>query len=320
MAIDQSTPKRSFADALQAVPRPVIFTILVVFATIPLFFSSLVKLPNKPIPSSIDFYGQTMLLPDGCKVILISDWTNSTRGETKGEMEALLKLLMRKHIKFVLLSIGDTQAPQVAKDTIREVNDLEAKHGIAPYKEFQDFVNLGFYAAGEGAMVTLNDNFPAIAKGKKDFPEGLGPQDALASPVLRGVTSVTDFKMLFQVTASSTNRTVLERVTRIPKMFMVTGVMNPENTNYYSTGQLKGMCGGVKGVYDLETLMDVGINVPGPHEVKSDKYGVVPASPAPDNPGKGTAYYLALHFTLSLLIIAVVVGNIGMFLSRRRPN
>ncbi len=320
MALVEPNPNPSFLEKLQSIPKPVIYGILLVVSTIPLFFS--VKLPNKPIDASIDFYAQTMKLPDGCKVILCSDWTNSTRGESKGEMEALLKLLMRKHIKFVLLSIGDTQAPQVAKDTIREVSASEVASGGTPYKEFEDYVNLGYYAAAEGTILAINNKVLSIAKGKKDFPEGAGPKDALLSPVFQGIKSVSDFNMFFLVTASGTNRTILERITKCPLMYMVSGVMVPENTSYYASGQLKGLCGGVKGVYDLETIMEAGINNPGPDLIESDKYKgeSIPGWKGKTNKGKGTAYYLALHFTLALLILAVVIGNVGMFAAKRRAK
>ncbi len=105
-------------------------------------------------------------------------------------------------------------------------------------------------------------------------------------------------------------------------MFMVTGVMVPENTSYYQSDQLKGLCGGIKGVFDLETLMAVGINNPGPGEIKSEKFKdeSIPGWPSKTNAGKGTAYYLALHFTLGLLILAVILGNVGMFAAKRRAK
>lgn len=318
MAMNEPDAPKSFAEKMQSLPKPVIYAVLLFFCTVPLFFS--VKLPNKPIDASIDFYAQLMKIPDGSKVILCSDWTNSTRGESKGEMEALLKIIMRKHIKFVLLSIGDTQAPQVAKDTIREVGDLEKVHGGTAYNEFEDFVNLGYFAAAEGTALAINNNVRSIAAGKKDFPVGAGPKDALQSPVFQGINNISDFKMFILITASSTNRIFLERITKVPMMFMVSGVMVPENTSYYASGQLKGLCGGVKGVYDLENLMDVGINGPEPGSIKSDKYPgeTIAAWPGKGNAGKGTAYYLTLHFALALLIIAVAVGNLGMFLAKRK--
>ena len=316
MATLDPTPK-SFAEKLQSVPKPVLYLVLFLLAALPLFFP--VKLPNKPIDASIDFYAHLMQLPEGSKVLISSDWTNSTRGESMGEMEALLRILMRKGIKFVVYTTADPQAPQVARDTIRKIADQEGKAGGYRYKPFEDYVILGYYPNGEGTTSAINNKFLSICEGKKDWPENSPPRDVLQSPVLQGIKSVSDFKYLIMVTASSTNTVVLERVTKAPLMFMVTGVMVPENTTYYASGQLKGLCGGVKGVYDLETLMEDGLNVEGPHKVLSEKYtDVIPGFPGKQNAGKGNAYYPSLHFALFLLILAVITGNVGMFLSKRK--
>jgi len=65
--------------------------------------------------------------------------------------------------------------------------------------------------------------------------------------------------------------------------------------------------------------MEVGINTTNPKTIKSDKYKVpVQGWPGKTNEGKGTTYYFALHFTLALLILAVIIGNVGMFLGKRR--
>ncbi|MDR3689424.1 MAG: hypothetical protein P4L46_08600 [Fimbriimonas sp.] len=319
MATNDPIVKKDFAEALQSVPKPVLYLVLFLFAGLPLFFP--VKLPNKPIDASIDCFAQLMSLPEGSKVLIASDWTNSTRGESMGQMEALLRILMRKKIKFVVYTVADPQAPEVARFTIRKVAAEEAKAGGYGYKPFQDYLVLGYYPNAEGTTTAINNKFLSICEGKKDYPEDSPPMDVLRSPVLQGVKSVADFKDLVLVTASSTNTVVIERVTKVPLIFMVTGVMVPENTTYYASGQLKGLCGGVKGVYDLETLMEYGLNVDGPHKITSDKYSeVIPGFPGKQNEGKGTAYYPSLHFALFLLIIAVVAGNVGMILAKRRAG
>ena len=99
-------------------------------------------------------------------------------------------------------------------------------------------------------------------------------------------------------------------------MFMGTGVMVPENQNYYDSGQIKGMIGGVKGALDLETLMETGIE-PGS---SADFPEGIAGFKDMQNAGKGTAYYPTLHVCLFLLILAVVVGNVGMFLGRREKR
>ena len=81
---------------------------------------------------------------------------------------------------------------------------------------------------------------------------------------------------------------------------MVTGVMGPESAVYYASGQVKGLVAGLTGVYDIETLME------------KDYKGMT-------NLDNGAKYYPTLHVALLLLIIAVIVGNLGMLLSRRKP-
>ncbi|MFX8660959.1 hypothetical protein ABTM16_20190, partial [Acinetobacter baumannii] len=78
---------------------------------------------------SVDLYANLMKLHEGDKILLGSDWTNSTRGESMGEMEALVRILMRKKVKFVIYSIGDAQAPQVSRDLIKRLAEEEGKAG-----------------------------------------------------------------------------------------------------------------------------------------------------------------------------------------------
>jgi hypothetical protein len=319
MALPDQTPQ-SLGERMQSIPKQAIYAVLILCASIPLFFD--VTLPNKPVEPSIDFYGRVMAIPEGGRVLIGSDWTKGTRGESMGEMEAVLKILMRHKIKFGVYSTGDPQAPQVSRDTIAEVSADVQRDGYAPYKPFEDYVILGYYPNGDGTNATINNDVTAAFKGKMDSSP-TGPQDVMNSPVFAGVKSVSDFNALILITPSSTERSTIERVKKTPLLFMVTGVMVPEDQVYYSAGQLKGLVGGVKGVFDMETLMEKGIS---PHSapdnkglIKSDHFpDGVPGFPGKHNAGKGTAYYLTLHFTLSLLVIAVLVGNIGMFLSRRR--
>ncbi len=56
MAQTDPTSPSAWYDKIQILPKPVIYGILLVFATVPLFFADSVKLPNKPIDASIDFY------------------------------------------------------------------------------------------------------------------------------------------------------------------------------------------------------------------------------------------------------------------------
>ena len=298
---------------LQSLPKPALYLLLFLVASIPLFFK--IPVPNSPDQASIDFYAKLMELPEGSKVLICSDWTNSTRGESMGEMDAIVRILMRRKIKFAVYSIGDGQAPRVARDVISRISREEGG-GQPFYRPFEDYVVIGYFPNGEGQTAAINTNILQAFASKTDISP-TGQREVVQSPVFAGIKSLADFKYLINVTASSTNTVILERVKKTDLMFAVTGVMVPENTVYYSSGQLKGLVGGIKGVYDLETLMEYGVNNPGPHMISSPTYGPIPGFPGKPNTGTGTAYYPALHVCLTVLIMAVIMGNLGMFLARR---
>ena len=287
---------RSFAARLQAIPKQWIYAVLMLCASLPLFFS--VKVPNVPVESSVDFYDNLMALKAGDRVLLQCDWTNSTRGESGGEAQALLRILMRRGVKFAIFSIGDPQSPQVMRDAVALIAAEEGEAGRYRYRSYEDYVVAGFFPNGEGTMTAVEGSILKAFAGKQDVPPGGEATDIRNSPVFRGIDGVEDFKYLIAIVSTNTSRVTIERVRKVPLMFMTTGVMVPEAQNNYTSGQLKGLVGGVKGVFDLETLMEKGF-------------------PGMRNAGMGTAYYPTLHACLLLLILAVLVGNVGMLLARR---
>jgi hypothetical protein len=78
------------------------------------------------------------------------------------------------------------------------------------------------------------------------------------------------------------------------------------------------MSAGLKGVFDMEMMMENGVNQPGSKFNQIKTYGdQIPGFQGEKNLDKGTRYILALHVAIFLLIITVVVGNVGVLLSRR---
>lgn len=310
---------QTLGDKLQALPKWVLFAILLVMTSVPLFFGDKLSVPNKPDQSAIDFYTAAMALPEGSTILISSDWTNSTRGESGGHFEALMRILMRKNIKFAVYTTADPQAPQVAIDAIGRINIEREKAGERRYERWEDWVNLGFLPNAEAATNAIGTDFRATFANKQDIAT-TGMRNVFQSPVLQGIEDVEDFPILIVITASKTSTIVIERLYgKVPLAFMVTGVMGPETQVYYASGQLVGMAAGLKGVYDIETLMENGVNNPESKlKVVSTKSSEpVPGFPGMQNAGKGSTYYPTLHFALTLMILAVVIGNVGMMLSKR---
>jgi hypothetical protein len=308
---------KSLAEKMTSIPKSWLYLLLFLCASLPLLVT--VVTPDVPDPASVDLYAGIMNLPNGSTVLLGSDWTNSTRAESGGQMEALLRILMRKDIKFVLYSIGDPQSVEVATKSIEKINEERKAAGQREYVGFQDWVSAGFLANGESSLQVISKDLSKAFEGKKDNAPGVGPQDVYKSPVLQKAHSIKDLSAAFLLTASSTDQTTIGRLGgKIKLATFVTGVMTPQENNFYQSQQLFGMCGGIKGVYDLELLMDKGINTKVPGSIESSKYGEIPNWPGERNFGKGQQYFFALHCELGLLIFAIAIGNIGMFISKRR--
>lgn len=309
---------KTFGDVLQSLPKQVLYIILIVFTSVPLFFP--VKVPNQPLESSIDLYANLMSVKPGETVLLASDWTNSTRGESLGQFNSVMRILMRRGVNAVIYSTGDPQAPRVAQDAIAKLNVERIAAKQPEYKRWENFVSVGFFSNGEATVNGMATSVRSSFNGKKDFAPGRGLTDVFESPILKGREKVANFPLLIVITGSKTSNITVERLSgKVPIAFAVTGVMGPETGNFYQSQQIVGFASGLKGLYDLEGLMEDGVNNPdksGNVVVKSSKYGPIPGFPGEKNDGQGKRYYPTLHFAVGLLILAVIIGNVGMFLSR----
>lgn len=305
-------PQKTLGEKLQSINKPVLFLILILTTSIPLWVPG--KVPNLPEAPTQHLFAEVMKIPDGSTVLIESDWTNGTRGESAGQFKALLRILSRKHVKCAIYTAADPQAPKVAKDTIRTLNEEFKANGQPTYNEWTDWVHLGYFPSPEATETAIGADIRKAFAGRKSIPPGGTSTDVFKSPVLEKVVTLKDISMLFLVTASNTSNTVIERLTgQVPMSFMVTGVMGPETQVYYDSKQLKGLSKGLKGVYDLETMMQDGTTVDG--------------VPVPGFKGKefvnldqGALYYPTLHAALILLILAVTIGNVGLAMSRRKSQ
>lgn len=316
----QPEPK-TLGEKMQSVSRHTLFTLLIVLTSIPLFFSGL-KVPNIPDEASVDLYAALMKVPQGSTILFCSDWTNSTRGENGGAFEGIFRILMRRGVKAAIYCFSDAQAPQVARNTLIKLAKEAKEAGQPAYEPWKDYVVLGFFPNGEGTAVSMATNLRNAFSGRTDVPPGGNPTDVFQSPVLEKVQKLEDVPLVMILTSTKSSQIQLQRFgKKAPIAMSVTGVMGPETRVYYQSGQIIGLGNGLKGVYDLETCMEHGVNDPNdPETVKSEKYKdtPIPAFKGMKNLDRASKYYPTLHVALILLITAVVVGNVGMVLAKKK--
>jgi hypothetical protein len=307
----------SIAERMMNVDRRILYMILAVVVSGALFIP--VNIPATPDDSSAGVYVGLSEIPQDKVLLIQSDWTLSTRGENLGHFEALLRVVMGQNRKFVLYSLADPQAPQVARDALRVLNAERKDRGLEPYILGQDYLDLGFFPNAENTAQAMGSNLRNLwANRKTKSPNG--EIDIWQSPVLQGVSKIEDIGALVVVTASNTIDIAIQRLSdKVTIICMCTGVTGPTVLPYFSTGQLKGLAIGLKGVYDMELLMTYGMNdtSSGENKITNPKYGVAPKLENSNTYGRGRQYYGALHGALALIILAIVLGNVAMLTAKK---
>ena len=317
-----SKPEKSFWEKAQAIDRRVLYAVLIVCTVISLFFET--EIPVNPDNESKDLYVSLMTIDPDKTVLIESDWTNSTRGESAGHFEALMRILMNRNIKFVLYSIADPQAPQVARDALLRIQEEREAQGLKVYEPWVDYLDLGYFPNAEGHLQAVGNNIRTAWGGRKERDESGVERDVFTSPVLSGVNVVGDASLLIVCSASATIDIAVERLYgKVPLGFMVTGVMGPNALPYYQAQQIVGMGVGLKGVYDVEYMMTYGVNyVPEGATKAKVQYKQESVTIPPVTQGKtfdrGARYFLPLHVALTLMILAIILGNVAMFASRKK--
>ncbi len=311
----------NFFEKLQKVDRRILYTVLIVLVSWALFMKG-VTIPTDPDPSSKDLYRFIQALPAEKPVIVQTDWTNSTRGESMGHFENLMRLLMSRDIKFVFYSAADPIAPQVARNVLTRLATERKSQNLRVYEAGVDYLDLGYFPNAEATNQSMGTDIKSTWSNKKAKVGGR-EIPVFQTELLAPITRLEDFGAMFVVTASKSIDVAVQRLAKKVSIgALVTGVMGPQTLPYHQSGQIKGVAAGLKGVYDMEYLAANGIN----HVGADGKIGVKDPKKPGDIPpvsegttlARGASYYFALHIALGLLILAVVVGNVAMFAAKRK--
>ncbi|MBA3726659.1 MAG: hypothetical protein H0W86_09460 [Armatimonadetes bacterium] len=277
-----------FWQTLYAVDRRVLYAILIVLVAWQVLMP--ITVPNVVLPMSQSMFDKVDSMKEGSLVLVESDWTTSTGGESRGQFKGLVRHLIRKRVRFILTAI-DPLAPGIARIAVGEVLKEEPTDA-ARYVEGTDWAVAGYFPNAENHVLSMVTN----------VRKTLGTKGITDMPIMRGIKDLSDFEAVILVTASSSINVWYERIRgKAPIGLMCTAVMAGENIPYYASGQLFGMIIGAKGAFDYEDLLNTAY---------SDKKFV--------NYQSGRRYMSPLFFALVLLIVSVIVGNVAMVVLRKR--
>jgi hypothetical protein len=264
-----------------------------------------------PVQQLYDSIDAVKTSPADQKIVLLSMTISAgSKAENWNQARAIMRHLMLRHQRFAVFSF-DTQGVEL---TYQMAADIAKHYG---YQYGKDWIHLG-YALGTTAFFKgISTNLPD-AFGNTDVN-----QHALAQfPIMKGIKTANNLAMLVEITATPSLGDWLGLVQpatkpRIKIGYACTGISAAEAYQYLDSGQICGLLPGLKGASDYETLVDnLEIQlVANPQQRYDPKAPTTQTMPA-------TARVLMFPEGMAhiLVIILIILGNIGLLLSRRRAR
>lgn len=238
--------KTSMLEKIEKIDRRVIYVVLII-AVIAVLLNP-IGLPVPVTSPTIKYRDAISSLPPGSLVYIAVEFEAASLPENGPQLEVTMRLLIKHNMKFVLASLrsGGPAVAQIYLDKLKGVIDSSGKR----YGE--DFVLMPYLVGGETAAAALAKDFKSTAK------TDLYGKTVGDIPILRNVKDAKDFSLAVCITSGTPG---VEEYLRqwvspynVPMIVGALGVAAPTYMPYFSSGQIKGMLGGLRGAAELEIL------------------------------------------------------------------
>lgn len=236
-------------------------------------------------------YDAIEALPAGSTVLVSADYDPGSEAELYPMNVALFHHLARKDLKLVITVLWPQGGPLVEK-ALDEAYFPTAEKSGKPKRYGVDVVNLGYKTGGQILITKMRESIPQV------YPVDTKKTPVADIPAMRGIRSLADIDFFFVISAGTpgTKEWVqqCQSTLNLPMASGCTAVAAPNFFAYVDTGQLVGLLGGLRGASDYEKLVEV--------------------------PGRGMAGMGAQTFGHFLIVVFIVLGNLGFYMSRRREG
>ena len=273
----------SFWNKMEKMDRRWVYLMVAISVVLPFLFP--MTLPISITPEAQAVYDTIEKLPDGSTVMLVFDYYPSTIAECEPMAIAALHQFFKKNCKVITLSNIPLGGPSMAESVTREMAEKYNKvYGI-------DFVNLGYkanyVAVLSGMGQSIKDIFPADNSGT--------PFDEL--PLMAKTPNYDSVKFIFEVADNATADywvSIVNAQYGVPMVCGTTAVSAPKYYAFVSSGQFKGLLGGMKGAAEYELLVG--------HSATAVT---------------GMSAQSLVHL---LIIFLVILGNVSFFMGRKKSK
>ncbi len=264
-------------NRMMSIDRRILYLILLVNIVVTLIWT--VKTPPEVTPAVRSFYETIEALQPGDMVMVSSTWSAGTIAENQPQFEAVLRHLMRKRLRFTIVSF----TPPAREISLRLARRLTQEYN---YVEGRDWAHFGY----------MPDIIIAIKGMGEDVARTIR-QDVRRVPiqqleVMKGIKSLKDYKLVIDITPSDTlGAWISYRPSNLNIIYCPTSVMAAEAYTFLDSKQILGMITGAKGAHEYEHLLNM--------------------------VGLGTRFVNAIQFSHVLIILFIFLGNLAMFMQRR---
>lgn len=233
---------------LQRLDRRVIYVALAVGVAVPLIVHAI--MPLTVSPSTRMLYKAIERVPKEKMVIISVDWDAATRGENEPQTEAVMRHLMKRDIRFGIISFLNPWGPQFGQLVAeRASKDLGKKYGV-------DWVNLGFITGGAIVLrsFVLCEDLVSFLRGRDAYGRPLRKMT-----VMRGIKDFSDIAMVVEFTGGGGLEDWIAYANALkgtPVGHGCTAVIAPRRYQFIDSGQLKGMLVGLVGAAEYRAMVD----------------------------------------------------------------
>ncbi|MFA0757962.1 MAG: hypothetical protein PVTTEEND_001477 [Candidatus Fervidibacter sp.] len=264
----------------QDIDRRYIYLAVAATLTLPIVLQ--LRMPQIPTPPTQAAFKAVENVPDEKVVLIAADFDTGTVGENGPQLRTVLEHLMRRKKKFVILSLIAPQGVTIAELYSRTIGE---KYG---YKYGRDYVNLGYLPGGAPTLERMGRSV------WETFPTDTKRIPLSELPMMRQVRSAQDIGLVAIFTGSGVLPSYVQTFWaqfKVPLIEGCTGIIVPELFPYLEAKQLVGILPGLKGAAEYEALLQQN--------------------------GLGMRGMVAQSVAHALVIILILLGNLGMWLSRR---
>lgn len=274
--------KINFLDWITSINREIIYTIIGIIIILPILLGIKEEVQISP---SVRAAYETVESLDSTDVIIISiDYDPASMPELQPMLKAILSHAFVKDIKVIMIVFWPLGLP-IGTEALEEV--------ASEYKKVygEDYINLGYRPGDRAVMIEMGKEI------RNFFRTDVNDVLLDTYPMMIDIHNYNDIALIVGLEAGRWGEYWVQYVgSRYKQRIIlgVTGVMASETYPYLQSGQIEGLIGGLKGAAEYETLIL--------------------------KPGFGLTGMAAQSWAHIAIVIFIIIGNIGYFMTRRKEK